>query len=531
MSTVKISQLATITQLDANTSNSLFMGVDIPSGVTGKFTAHTLAQGLYSNEVLNVGSNPVVFPNVAAQFSGNGSSYLQVNLQNFDGNGSGDIVITADNGTNDVNFIDMGINGSTYDVGVYSALKANDGYLVVVGNEGSPGGNLTLGTASTNTRINFINSGLEIDNVVGYIDHTGAHFANIDTEISANLVTAKAYTDTANVFLSGVNASQNNRIDAAFVTANTSLANTSGTIFGGNLTVAGMLTINNSSFGANTSALAITGSNGFARQTPSSDGYMLHITGKDAIPAKVILDSFGANTYSVFAGKSARGTAAAPSATQLGDVIARFSASGYGTTGFQPLGVGRIDFIATENHTDSSRGTQIQLWNCPNGSNTLTNIATFNGNDVFLTGTVHAANVIANGTISFVNVNATGNINSNNAVLSGTFRYDSSVNNATVTQLTDKTTTVTCNGRTGQITTAASSVAKGAAVTFTVNNSFITAVTDVVVVTAQTGATVNSYAFSVTRTQVGSFNITITNNGTGPLTDTIVLNFAVIKVA
>ena len=58
MSTVKISELALISQLNANTSNTLFVAVDVPTGVTGKFTGHTLAQGLYSNEVLNVGVNP-----------------------------------------------------------------------------------------------------------------------------------------------------------------------------------------------------------------------------------------------------------------------------------------------------------------------------------------------------------------------------------------------------------------------------------------------------------------------------------------
>lgn len=420
MSTVKISELALITQLDANTSNSLFMGVDIPSGVTGKFTAHTLAQSLYSNEVLNVGANPVVFPNVAAQFSGNGTSFLQVNLQNFDGNGSGDIVITADNGTNETNFIDMGINGSTYDVGVYSALKKNDGYLVVVGNEGSPGGNLTLGTGTSNTRINFINSGLELDNIVGYIDQTGAYFTNIDTEISANLATAKAYTDTANTFLKGVSNTQNTRIDAAFTKANNALANTTGTFAGdltitgnthaaamntnnlsvvgtanvsGTLNVVGAVSMNatlvlaNSNFQATEAAVTISASPTVA--TPANDGYMIHISGKNGVPSRVVSDSYGTGAYSLFAARTARGNVAYPSAVQTGDVIGRFSAGGYGTTKFQALGTGRIDFIAAENFTDANTGSQITFWNCPVGSNTLVNILTLNGLSAVFTGVVN----------------------------------------------------------------------------------------------------------------------------------------------
>ena len=47
MSTVKITELPLISQINSNTSNTLFMGVDIPTDVTGKMTVHTLAQGLY----------------------------------------------------------------------------------------------------------------------------------------------------------------------------------------------------------------------------------------------------------------------------------------------------------------------------------------------------------------------------------------------------------------------------------------------------------------------------------------------------
>lgn len=119
-----------------------------------------------------------------------------------------------------------------------------------------------------------------------------------------------------------------------------------------------------------------------------------------------------------------------------------------------------------------------------------------------------------------------------NLVVAGTMRYDIAQNNGTATQSTSKSTPVTCNGRTGQITTSSATLAKGASVTFTVNNSFITAATDVVIVNFQSGATIDSYAVAVTRVQAtGSFNITLTNNGTGPLSDTIIINFAVIKVS
>jgi hypothetical protein len=44
--------------------------------------------------------------------------------------------------------------------------------------------------------------------------------------------------------------------------------------------------------------------------------------------------------------------------------------------------------VAAQNFTDANTGSQIQFWNCPVGSNTLTNIATFNGDSAQFTGTL-----------------------------------------------------------------------------------------------------------------------------------------------
>ena len=65
MSTIKLSDLPHLTQLDANSSNSLFVVIDIPDGANGTkiITGHDLALGLYANESLNVGSDLVVHGN------------------------------------------------------------------------------------------------------------------------------------------------------------------------------------------------------------------------------------------------------------------------------------------------------------------------------------------------------------------------------------------------------------------------------------------------------------------------------------
>ena len=49
MATVKITDLPAINTINANTANTVLVGVDIPTNVTGKITLTTLAAGLYSN--------------------------------------------------------------------------------------------------------------------------------------------------------------------------------------------------------------------------------------------------------------------------------------------------------------------------------------------------------------------------------------------------------------------------------------------------------------------------------------------------
>jgi hypothetical protein len=71
-----------------------------------------------------------------------------------------------------------------------------------------------------------------------------------------------------------------------------------------------------------------------------------------------------------------------------GDILMRVSGNGHGGAGagFTQFGVARIDIVATENYSSTNRGSQIQFWNCPVGSNTLQKIASFNGDSVSFSG-------------------------------------------------------------------------------------------------------------------------------------------------
>ena len=99
----------------------------------------------------------------------------------------------------------------------------------------------------------------------------------------------------------------------------------------------------------------------------------------------------------------------------------------------------------------------------------------------------------------------------------------------TVTQLTSKSTGVTLNAASGQITMHNASLAGAAEVSFTVTNSEISS-TDVVVVNHSSAGTAGSYLVQANTIADGSFAITVANVGS-TLGEAIVLSFVALKGA
>ena len=127
------------------------------------------------------------------------------------------------------------------------------------------------------------------------------------------------------------------------------------------------------------------------QQPSGGDGYVLHLTGNHNIPTRIVADSFGANgqlVFPIFGGRSARGNVTHPSAAQTNDILVRLAGTSYGTTTYQTGGTARIDIVATENHTDTARGTAIKLYNVQNGTTTVTEITELNANSAIFTGAV-----------------------------------------------------------------------------------------------------------------------------------------------
>ncbi|MEO8149474.1 MAG: hypothetical protein ABI723_17675, partial [Bacteroidia bacterium] len=97
--------------------------------------------------------------NTLASFRGSINNYLQINVQNTNSgsDASTDIVATANNGTDSTNYIDMGINSSTYAPGVDNFGGPNDGYLYTYSRH------LLIGTANTNSDIIFLVNGGQLN--------------------------------------------------------------------------------------------------------------------------------------------------------------------------------------------------------------------------------------------------------------------------------------------------------------------------------------------------------------------------------
>jgi hypothetical protein len=133
---------------------------------------------------------------------GNLDNYLQLNIQNLNTgeNASSDVVATANNGNESINYIDMGINseGFTGSIG-----DANDAYLYSTGNH------LHIGNAS-NQYVGFFAGGHDVDtNMKLILDPNNLHQMTGSLGVSGSII-AKSFTGS----LQGTASWANNAINA-----------------------------------------------------------------------------------------------------------------------------------------------------------------------------------------------------------------------------------------------------------------------------------------------------------------------------
>ncbi len=269
-------------------------------------------------------------------------------------------------------------------------------------------------------------------------------------------------------------------------------------------------------------AVKIVGSTTGRVSPPMNTGVMLQITGNNNDPSRLYNDAI--NSFSAYVGRRINGNLTVPTAVQAGDEIIRISSTGHNGNTVPGAGSARIVYQAKETYTTSASGTNLSIWTTAVGSTTLTKTATFD----------RETGLTINGGLN-VSGNIVGNASTTVATIgelrvSGNVTFNASVNNAVANGFNKAGGTAVANGRTGQITSLADAIAKGDAATFTITNSYITN-KDVVIVNIASGASINAYSVSVTAVNNGNCQVTVTNNSVGSLSQALVFNFAVIKVA
>jgi hypothetical protein len=160
---------------------------------------------------------------------------------------------------------------------------------------------------------------------------------------------------------------------------------------------------------------------------------------------------------------------------------------------------------------------------------------TVSGANVTATAAVSGATVSATGAVSGASVSATGNVSGGSLSTTGSALSSSSSAGVgystgaggTISQSTSKSTAVTLNKVSGQITLNGASLASATAVSFTLTNSSI-ALGDLLVLNHVSVGTVGAYHLNA-QSAAGSAKITVTNISGGSLSEAIVIGFAVVK--
>ena len=154
--------------------------------VTGNISGSSiLPTGTTVTGVNSILGGPTFTPlaNTVAGFNSNVNSYTQITLQNKSNGADAttDYVLTADNGSDTVNYGDFGIINSGYDANtptnsLGNIVYAADTYLYAQGNTGNSsqsGGNLAIGTTVPGKNVKIFAGGVNSSSIIANISNTG----------------------------------------------------------------------------------------------------------------------------------------------------------------------------------------------------------------------------------------------------------------------------------------------------------------------------------------------------------------------
>jgi hypothetical protein len=122
-------------------------------------------------------------------------------------------------------------------------------------------------------------------------------------------------------------------------------------------------------------------------QPRNFEGTLIQATAQDNTPARMSADAYGIdgtgqNAYASWAARVARGNVNAPSQTQAGDTMFRFTSQGWSNSGAYIGSIVRYNQVALENFATGKAGTRHNFSATPVGTATLRNIANIDGNGI-----------------------------------------------------------------------------------------------------------------------------------------------------
>ena len=240
--------------IDGNLNLATSTTIVSPSGI---FTGNAAGFGaLYAG----ISSGYTFQAQTVFQVSSNFNGYAQINSQNINSGAlaSSDYIATANNGTANDTYIDMGIASSGYNYPGFALIHPNDGYVIVYGNTTTGGGNLLLATSASNDII-FATGGFDHTNEYGRI--TDGNIFVIRSSVAATSEYTGAMTVAGGVGIAGALYTGGIGKHGAGL-QNTPIGNaTPSTAAFTTLTASGVTTLTNSTAatGVNTGALQVTG--------------------------------------------------------------------------------------------------------------------------------------------------------------------------------------------------------------------------------------------------------------------------------
>lgn len=138
----------------------------------------------------------------------------------------------------------------------------------------------------------------------------------------------------------------------------------------GNVNITSNLTITNAGISTRSSMVVTGDTNGYL--LPQNYGVMLHITGQQGYPGRVYIDGQGTGNYAAMVGRHYNGNVTVPTGLVAGDIISRFGATPYHSTGWPSITTTRIDMVADETQTATALGSRLDFYITANTTATAT---------------------------------------------------------------------------------------------------------------------------------------------------------------